>query len=386
MDYSNVITERIDSIYDELKDMKTFIFEHPEIALEERESSRYMCDYFARNGFEVERGIAGLETAFIAKKKNGSGRRVCLMAEYDALPGAGHACGHHLIGTACAGAAMGLAAALDAGLEGEVVVIGSPAEETGDGKPVLVDAGFYDGFDAAMSLHPSNANIFKPEWIAIGGIDFSFRGKASHAGSNPDLGVNALDALYLFYGGFSVLRQQLRDGSRIHGIIMNGGTAANIIPDFGSIRLEFRSPDPDYFNEIVQKVIRCAEGAALATGCELEYHHYEPTCHGVKHNETLLAEYASQMAEVGLYDDGTKIIGSTDVGNVSRVAPTIHPLFKIMDLDYNIHTPQFKDCAATDEAFDRMLVGSKVMAKTLLRVLEDDVLAAAIKAEAESGR
>lgn len=383
MSYKDIIQSAIDKNVASLRELSDWVHAHPETALMEVETSAYLVDFFKNNGFEVETNLCGLETAFRATKKNGDGRRVCLMQEYDALPGIGHACGHNLIAASCAASALGLAAALDSGLEGEVTVIGSPAEETGEGKPPLVDGGAYDGFDAAMSLHPYHATIYKPNWISIGGMDFHFQGKASHAGSSPSEGVNALDAIVLFYNGFSVLRQQLRDQSRIHGMILSGGTAANIIPDDCTIRLEFRSPDANYYYEIVEKVINCAKGAALATGCELDYHEYEPTCCGVLHNEALVSEFASQMEEFGLKEDDEPTIGSTDVGNVSVMTPTAHPLFKVTDLKCSLHTEDFLNEVVTSEAFDRMVIGSKAMANTLLRVLEDEDFAKSLKAELE---
>ena len=372
MEYRTVVTEEITKLTPVLKDLRDWVYEHPETALKEYETSEYLCKFLEGYGFEVERKAAGIDTAFVAKKRNGNGRKVALMAEYDALPEVGHACGHHLIATSTVGAALGLAAALDAGLEGEVIVVGSPAEETGEGKPILAKAGYYDGCAAAASAHPSKEMLLKPKWIAIGGIDFTFTGVPAHAGSAPFKGVNALDAMFIFYSAFSALRQQLKDETRIHGIVMEGGSAANIIPDHSRIRLEFRSPDNDYYNEVEEKVIRCAKGAALAAGCELEYRNYEPTCCGVTHNDPLAAEYGARMAEYGHLPDEQDFVGSTDAGDVSIVVPTIHPTYRVTDEDYSLHTKEFREETMTEKAFDATVDNTKALAETLLKVLEDD--------------
>lgn len=386
MDYKEIISSSINKNAADLKALSDWVFAHPETSMLEKETSAYLAEFFKQRGFEVETNLCGLETAFKATKKNGNGRRVCLMQEYDALPGIGHACGHHLIAASCAGAALALGDALDAGLEGEVVLIGSPGEETGDGKPPLVDGGAYDNCDAAMSLHPYCNNIYKPQWISIGGMDFHFTGRAAHAGSAPSDGVNALDAIVLFYNAFSVLRQQLKDGSRIHGIILGGGTAANIIPDDCTIRLEFRSPDAKYYYDIVDKVCKCADAAAIATGCTVEYHEFEPTCCGVLHNDILAKEYAAQMAALGIQESDAEFLGSTDVGNVSVMTPTSHPLLQVTDLQCGLHTTEFLGEVQTQEAFDRMMVGSVAMCNTLLRVLEDADFAVSLKEELEANK
>ncbi|MDD5823387.1 MAG: M20 family metallopeptidase [Firmicutes bacterium] len=379
MSYRDTISATIDKYSAELKELGQWVYDHPETAMQEVETSKKLASYLRDHGFEVQENVADTPCSFVATKKNGNGQRVCLMPEYDALPGIGHACGHHLIATSTIAAGLALAACLDEGLEGEVTLVGAPAEETGEGKPPLVDAGIYNGFDAAMSWHPSCRHIVKPKWISIGGIDFEFTGKPAHAGSFPDEGVNALDALVLFYNGFSVLRQQLKDGSRIHGIVMEGGSAANIIPDRSKIRLEFRSPDPNYYYEIEKKVIKCAEGAAMATGCTVEYHNFEPTCCGVLANDTLADEYTATLASFGITPHNTEFLGSTDVGNVSTVVPTIHPHYAVIDIEAGLHTHEFLEGTATDEAYENTFTGSKVLACTLLRVLEDADFAASLK-------
>ena len=367
--------ERILSAIDEkagtLQELSRWLFDHPEVGLEEFESSKHLCQVLRELGFEVEEHLCSMETAFRAAKKNGDGPRIALMAEYDALPGAGHACGHNMIASMCVGAAVGLGAVLDSGVPGEVTVIGSPSEETGHGKPYLVEHGAYDGFDAAMSIHPGACTKVCVDWIAIGGIDFHFTGRPAHAGATPYEGVNALDAVVVFYSAVNALRQQLRDGTRVHSIILEAGAAANIIPDNGRIRMEFRAKEQAYFEEVVEKVVNCAKGAALATGCGLEYHHYEPTCQGVLHNQTLCGQFAKELEAMGIPEEPIDFTGSTDVGNVSQIVPTIHPVLRIMEGDCSLHTPQFREATLQPMAMGRLVDGAKLLALTGLRVLED---------------
>lgn len=381
MDRRQSVITAIDESRPLLDEVNHWLFEHPEIGLEEFESSKYLCQIMRKLGFEVEEHLCGMETAFRATKKNGSGPRIALMAEYDALPGAGHACGHHLIAAMCVGAAIGLGAVLDDGIAGEVTVIGSPSEETGHGKPYLVDHGAYDGFDIAMSVHPGPFTKLCVDWIAIGGIDFHFTGRPAHAGATPYEGVNALDAVVVFYSAVNALRQQLRDGTRVHGIILEAGSAANIIPDNGRVRMEFRAKEQAYFDEVVGRVVNCAKGAALATGCELEYHHYEPTCKGVLHNRTLVEEFQKEMEAFGIREDDEYFLGSTDVGNVSQIIPTIHPVIRITEQKCTLHTPEFKAATLQPLAQERMVEGAKIMALIGLRALEDPVFLKQAKAE-----
>ena len=223
------IEKRADFYREDIENIATWLYEHPEIALQEFESSKMLSQYMRKQGFEVIEELAGMKTAWKATKKNGTkGPKVCFMAEYDALP-VGHACGHHMIAAMSVGAACVLADILQ-DYEGEVTVVGTPAEETGDGKTYLADQHVFDDYDLALSLHPCYQTIVCPNMIAIGGKDFKFTGKAAHAGANPYDGVNALDATILFFNNINALRQQIKDGTRIHGIIVEAGKAANIIP------------------------------------------------------------------------------------------------------------------------------------------------------------
>ncbi|MGI6095578.1 MAG: M20 family metallopeptidase [Lachnospiraceae bacterium] len=373
----------IDENRDKIVEVATWLYEHPEIALEEVESSKYLADWLEREGFQVERAFAGVPTAFKAVKKQGEGPRIAYLAEYDALPGCGHACGHHMIAAMSVGAAAALSQILDE-VGGEIAVFGTPAEETGDGKSYLTDQGVFKGYDAAMIIHPGGATELYPKMNAVSGMDFVFTGRASHAGALPYEGINALDAVVLLYNNINALRQQLRDGTRIHGIILEAGEAANVIPDKGKVRLEFRTDDQDYFDEITQKVVNCAKAAALATGCELEYDWFEPISKVLRHNHTLGAVMEKYMKEYGVY--GTLDVGggSTDVGNVSQEIPTIHPMLKVTEEPLGPHTQEFKEATMTPYALEHMIIGVRILALTGMEILKDSELRHRIKAEFET--
>lgn len=360
--------------------LSTWLYENPEIAMEEVESAKKIAQFLREQNFEVEEQLGGMETAFRGTIKNGEGPRLAFVAEYDALPGNGHACGHHMIAGMSVAAAVCLAEVLKE-LPGEISVIGTPAEEIGEGKPYLIDKGIFDGYDAVLMLHPYNSTNIYPDIIAIGGIDFSFIGKPAHAGAEPHMGVNALDAVVLFYNNVNALRQQLKDRTRIHGIILEAGSAANIIPAFGKVRLEFRAPEQDYFDLVVEKVIACARGAALATGCELSYAHFEPTCSGMKHNKILGELFRKHLEDLGCVEDDAVFSGSSDIGNVSQIIPTLHPFFKITEGGEGIHTQEFLQATRKPYAQEQMMLGAKLLAMTGLSLLTDTNLLKAAREE-----
>jgi len=366
----------IDNSREKAFEIAQFIFDHPEISRQEYESSEYLAHYLETEGFAVEMPYCGIPTAFKATRKNGSGPRIAFMAEYDALPGMGHACGHHWIASTSLMAGITLAKALDY-LEGEVTVFGTPGEETGEGKPYMVDQGAFDGYQAALEIHPQGCTSLELDMIAIGGIDITFTGTASHAGAAPYNGVNALDAVITFFNSVNAMRQQLRDGTRVHGIITEGGTAVNIIPETGKIRIEVRAKEMDYWNEVLERVVKCAEGAALATGCELEWHHFEPTCAGLLINKNLEKLFVENMKDFPEFvESGDRFAGgASDVGNVSQVIPTFHPMMKFVENGASVHTVEFRDASLSDYAKERAIDCIKILTKTGLQLLEDRELA-----------
>ncbi|HSL25859.1 MAG TPA: amidohydrolase, partial [Acidimicrobiia bacterium] len=252
----------------ELKDISRWMYENPEIAFEERRTSAKLAGYLGQHGFEIEYPAYGLETAFVARAGT-TGPEVVICAEYDALPGVGHACGHNIIATAGLGAALGLKDLTDA-LGFRLTVLGTPAEEKFGGKVDLIEAGAFTGAAMAMMIHPSTHDVVDPPVISVSHIDILYHGKEAHASAYPFVGINALDAFVQAYVNISTLRQQLEVTDKVHGIITHGGDAANIIPGFTRSTWYVRAPDQSRLDVLLPRVLACFEAAATATGCRLE--------------------------------------------------------------------------------------------------------------------
>jgi amidohydrolase len=369
---------------DMFRDIAIKIGRQPELGHQEYFASGLLTDMLARAGFQVEKGVLGLETAFLAVYDTGKpGAVVAFLCEYDALEGLGHACGHHLIGTMSAAAAIGLKAVADE-LGGVIRVYGTPAEETKGAKVPMAEAGLFDDCDIALMAHPYHSFERSGQSLALDPVRFEFSGLAAHAAASPHEGINALDAVLALFGSVNALRQQTRSDARIHGIIDNGGTAPNIIPDYASAKFYVRSASRAYTNELTAKVKRCAEAAALATGCGLQVSSYEYSYDELMTNEILSETFMNNLAQAGIapeeVQDG-KDHGSLDLGNVSKRCPAIHPYVKIVEDRLLLHTEAFRDAAMTDTALDRMLVGAKLLAATAYDVMADGQLRAAIREE-----
>src|ERR671939_654759 len=324
-------------------------------------------------------GTAGMATAFKAELGRAPRPRIAILAEYDALPGLGHGCGHNLIATSAIGAGLALKDVIDQ-LEGSVWVLGTPAEESAapnaGGKVHMVKAGVFDQVDAAIMFHPATETAITPDRsLAARGFEFFFHGRAAHAAGAPEEGINALDAVVLFYNAISMLRQQLRSDVRIHGIILSGGAAANIIPDYAAIRYRTRADDSEYLAEVVERVIACAEGAARATGCRLEWNEYMPGYENTLPNAVLMDLMTSNLRAVGLNVSTEKKRqgrGSTDFGNVTRRVPGVEARIAITDhWDVPGHSIEFRDAAATDRGREAMLSAAKGLAMTAVDLLAD---------------
>jgi amidohydrolase len=317
------------------------------------------------------RGAAGgIETAFVAETKAGGGPTIAICAEYDALPGIGHGCGHNLIAASGVGAYLGVAAVASE-LRGTVRLIGTPAEEGGAGKVRLRAAGVFDGVDAAMMFHPADADVLDPLMVALRVLDLEFRGRAAHAAASPYAGVNALDALMLGWGAMSALRQLVRSDSRIHGIVTDGGQASNIIPERAAARIVVRAADPSYLGDLRRRVLACFEGAATATGCELRYEWGE-AMDMVTTNQPMAAAFGENARalgrELGPRRAG-ETSGSTDMGNISSVIPSIHPFLSVTDVRVPWHSREFAAAARTPRALETMRVAAKALAFTTIDLL-----------------
>jgi len=374
------IKTTIQAMAPELTELAKWIYTHPEIANEEFESSKKVMEFLARAGFVITPDFAGLPTAFKAVCKNGDGPKVAIMAEYDALPGLGHGCGHHLIAAMGAGAGVALASALG-DRAGEIAVFGTPAEETGDGKSALAKEGAFDDYDIGIIMHPCSIHYTSPVILAISAYEFTFTGRASHAGARPYEGVNALDAVALMYNAVGLMRQQLRDGTRIAGIVVNGGDVTNVIPGRCTVRYEVRTKKLEYFHSVVDRLVNCAKGAALATGCTVEHTQCEPLCMPLEESPLLAAEYQKLLGEYGLFEEGEDVIGSTDMGDVSRIIPSLHPFFKVSTNFELPHTEEFLRAVNEPYAYTQMLLGTELLARLGLTVFEDEPLLKKLRAE-----
>jgi amidohydrolase len=365
------VIAQVDAWHDELVRIADTIHAHPEIAFEEFESAALLSGTLEENGFIVERGVAGLQTAFVATLPGGGDPTVAFLAEYDALPGLGHACGHNLIGAAAVGAGLAMRAVLPE-LSGTVQVIGTPAEEGGGGKAILVEGDVFAGVDAAMMVHPSNHNMTRRLSLTSYKIEIEFFGKTAHAAARPDEGINALEAMILTYNGINALRQHVRDDARIHGVITHGGEAPNIVPDYTSARFYVRALDTPYCSEVLERLRACAEGAARATGARLELKEYAPRYDAMMPNPKLAGLVEANMAALGIQvmaPEPDERMGSSDMGNVSQVVPAVHPYVAIGPEDLGGHTIQFREAAASQAGHKGLITAAKTMAMTAVDVL-----------------
>jgi amidohydrolase len=379
------ISERVDARAQALDRLALEIHARPELAFEERFASSSLADYLESEKVAVQRAAGGLETAFVAEIGSG-GPLVAILGEYDALPGIGHGCGHNLMGTAAVGAFLALRDTLD-GVRGRVRIVGCPAEERGNGKVHLIRGGAFEGVDAALMYHPGDRDEIDPLMLAMVNLDVELLGKAAHAAAEPHDGVNALDGLMLGWTAMSALRLLVRSDSRIHGIITDGGKAANIIPDRAAATLMVRSPDNAYLADLRRRVLACFEGAAVATGAELRPE-WSDVCEVVNTNRPLAEAFAENARSLGRTMQARRpsdTHGSTDMGNVTSVIPGIHPFLSITEAPMPGHSVAFTEAARAPRALETMHLAAKALAMTALDVLTEPALLKRAK-EAHDGR
>ncbi|HLB26220.1 MAG TPA: M20 family metallopeptidase [Dehalococcoidia bacterium] len=380
-----VIAE-VDRRRDELIALSLKIHANPEIAFQEDRASAWLADYLESEGFAVERGICKLPTAFRAGFGKGE-PRVAIIAEYDALPGVGHGCGHNIIGTASA--AAGLAAKAVAGeTGGTVLVIGTPAEEAAGGKVYMAARGAFDGLTCAMMAHPGNRDVAVSHALACLELNVEYHGKAAHAAARPEAGLNALDAMVAAFVNVGLLRQQLRDSARVHGIITDGGQAVNVIPHHTAASLLLRAEEDAYLDEVLKdKVLACFQAAAQATGCRLEHRWGEESRYkAMRTNRACAAAYQANIESLGrtvMEPESRRSMGSTDMGNVSAIVPSIHPSVTVAPPEVPIHTEAFRDLAATEAGHRALLDSAKALAMTAVDVLTDAGLRQRMRREFE---
>ena len=357
------LIEAADSLKERLTALSDGFYRNPETGLKEKKTSAAMQAFLTESGFAVTAGVSGMETAF--KAVYGSGTPVlAILAEMDALPGVGHGCGHNIAGVASIGAGAALAMALKGALpegRGTILVLGTPAEELGKGKIEMIKAGAFDGVDAAMMVHGSSRRT----------VVKHFLGRSSHASAYPEEGINALDAVILTFNGISALRQQLKTDVRVHGIITDGGKAPNIIPERAEASFYVRSNDLKELESVKQRVINCASGAATATACTLEVKEVGDLNAPMKLNLSFCNAYRRALEYLGLAEDKQppeKNVGSSDIGNVSQIIPTIHPHVPIRE-GINIHTHEFADATVTPEGHRALMEGVKCLGLTSIELL-----------------
>jgi len=355
----------------ELIDLSLRIHDNPETGLQEEKASTWLCEYLEEHGFQVERGICGLPTAFRATAGHGE-PRVAFLAEYDALPDIGHACGHNIIATSAVAAGLGARAILDS-TGGSVVVIGTPAEETLGGKILMARQGAFADLDAAMLTHPGSRDTVYSQALAGVSLQVEYFGKASHAAARPEAGINALDALVLAYQAINTLRQHVRHTARVNGIITDGGRAANVVPDHSAAEFIARAEDDAYLEELKSKVVACLEAGAGASGARLEYRWSESQYSAMRTNGALAGAHRANLATLGREtpERAGRAFGSTDMGNVSAVVPAIHPTVAVAPREVSVHTREFAACAASEEGHRGLLDAAKAMAMTAIDVLTD---------------
>ncbi|MGC9530242.1 MAG: M20 family metallopeptidase [Candidatus Bipolaricaulaceae bacterium] len=358
---------RIDELADQLWELAVRIHSYPELGFEERKASGWLVQILREAGFEVEIPYGGLETAFRAEHPAGrAGPTVAVLAEYDALPGLGHACGHNLIATIAVGAALGLAP-LKAQLPGRLVVLGTPAEEGGGGKVRLIEAGAFRDIDVALMVHPASRTLVERGSLAITEVEIEFTGKAAHASSEPEKGVNALDAAIQTFNALNALRQHIADGARIHGIITDGGAKPNIVPEHAACRFYVRAADNTYRDELVERLHNCARGAAVATGAELAFRKVGHEYKAMRPNHFLAQAFRRHLEDLGYPpEQAAGGMGSTDMGDVSWEVPAIHPYIRITEAEVPGHSREFAQAAKGDAARAGMLAAAKAVAGTCL--------------------
>jgi len=376
--------QEIDSHRQELSELALRIHANPELGFQEFKAVEWLTQYLKENGFFIEPGICQLPTAFRASYGQGK-PAIAILAEYDALPDLGHACGHNLIAGAAVGAGIASKPAIDQ-CGGSIVVMGTPAEELYGGKAIMAGRGAFNNLDAAMMVHPGTRDYAITCALASQALDVEFFGKAAHAAARPEAGINALEAMLQSFTAINSLRQHIKSTARIHGIITDGGEAANIVPDHSAGNFLVRAEDNAYLEELKEKVLNCFIGAATATGARLEYR-WDEVCYAPVRNNRVLAELFLQNMEslgrkIALTISGGAF-GSTDMGNVSQIVPGIHPSVAVARRESGVHTSQFARAAASEKGIRGMLDAAKAMAMTVVDLLSSPETLAKVKKEFE---
>ncbi|CAN5404069.1 M20 family metallopeptidase [soil metagenome] len=365
------VKDRIDQVVDEHAEVLLAashdIHAHPELGFAEHHAHDVLTQVLADAGLAVTRSAYGVDTAFEATAGS-SGPTIAVLCEYDALPGIGHACGHNVIGTAGIGAGIAAAAVAEE-LGGRLVVLGTPAEEGGGGKIVMAQQGAFDGVDAALMVHPAGMDLARFGAIAIQQLEVTYQGRAVHAAAAPQAGRNALDAAVLGYVNVAALRQHIRPDERVHGIFTDGGQAPNVVPERAAATWYVRSPTVAGLETLKGRVLACLEAGASAAGCGIEHRWIDPAFANMVDNDPMIDRYRANLARTGRTlvepSSGDAVVGSTDMGNVSHIVASIHPMIAVSPPDVAIHTQDFVRFAGGPEGDRAVIDGAKAMAATI---------------------
>jgi len=363
------IISQIDQNRHQLSEIARNIHDNPELGFQEVKASTWLTRFLEENGFSVKRGIYRLPTAFRASYGKGS-PVVAFIAEYDALPGVGHACGHNISGTISAGAAVAARLVADQ-YPGCITVIGTPAEELYGGKAIMAKRGAFTDLDAALMVHCGTGNTATTHALACQNLYVEFFGQSAHAAARPERGINALEAIIQSYNAINSLRQHIRSSARIHGIITDGGQAANIVPDHSAGEFIVRAAENDYLEVVKHKVLDCFKGAATATGARLKYKWDTARYAPMRNNMVLARLFADNMKSLGrpIAITGSNSFGSTDMGNVSQIVPSIHATVAVAPRGTLLHSPEFAAAVTSEEAVDGLCDAAKTLAMTAVDLI-----------------
>ncbi|MBE6402889.1 MAG: M20 family metallopeptidase [Lentisphaerae bacterium] len=377
------LKSEVELISSELEALAVDLWEHPELAWKEFYAAETLCKFLKKHDIDAQANYLDFPTAFRGDIVNGDGAVFALTAEYDALP-PGHACGHNLIAAASVGAAIAAARVMKKlDLPGTLVIMGTPAEESGGGKVKMLQKGALNGIDAVMMSHPSWRTIPDPGSLAIRRWDVTFHGVSSHAGGTPELGINALDAVMMLFNGVSFQRQQMPDFCRIHGIVTHGGKMPNIIPDTASCRFYLRSATEEWMEKLDERFDNMVKGAALLTGCTYTKEKFSIDCRSRKPNALLNSSYCEVMAELGenIPANVPEGRGSSDFGDFSQAVPGAHPCFAISPGKIGGHSIEFQEASRSELGLKNMLKSAIALACTACRFLDDESFRNAVKAD-----
>lgn len=369
----------IEKLAPEIYILSDQLADEPELGFEEYKSSKAIAEILSRHGLKVEMPFAGIPTAFKADIEGKGDKKVALLAEYDALPGIGHACGHNVSGSISVLAGLALSKIKEQ-MNGKVDLVGTPAEEGDSAKVIMTEQGLFKEYDLAMMVHLDNKTRVNTRFLALDGLEFTFRGKASHAAVAPWEGKNALNGVQLMFHALDMLRQHVKDDVRIHGIVADGGEACNIVPEKAVAHFFIRAKEREYLDEVKEMVLDCAKGAAIATQTEFETAQLCPTLSDLKPNpagDDLIAECYQVLGLTVVREEYGS--GSSDIGNTSYQCPTLHPRLSIAATEAELHTLEFAALVKGEHAHKAILVGAKILGLACLKFFTNPEKAEQIK-------